>query len=143
MCIRDSPWIHACVRTDESLKPCCRYQYEEDDSSSVDMNDIKKLGADALNETYLKKLRQDMLDGVRRVECTKCYQQEVATKGISDRTSLRLFLNERFAAEMVDTYTNKFDKVRYIEMSVDKVLNYELKICKRKLRIKIQLKNML
>lgn len=135
------PWIHACVRTDESLKPCCRYQYEEDDSSTVDMNDIKKLGADAFNEKYLKKLRQDMLDGVKRVECTKCYQQEVATKGISDRTSLRLFLNERFAAEMVDTYTNKFDKVRYIEMSVDNVCNLECKMCDSKFSSKLQLRD--
>jgi len=135
------PWIHACVRTDESLKPCCRYQYEEDDSSTVDMNDIEKKGANALNETYLKKLRQDMLDGNKRPECKKCYIQEENTNILRDRTSLRLFLNERFADEMVDVYTNKFDKVRYIEMSVDNVCNLECKMCDSKFSSKLQLRD--
>ena len=38
-------------------------------------------------------------------------------------------------------YTNKFDKVRYIEMSVDNVCNLECKMCDSKFSSKLQLRD--
>ena len=54
------PWTHLCVRPDEKIKPCCRYQITED-VIDVNLDKIKAQGIEAMNSPYLKNLRQDML----------------------------------------------------------------------------------
>ena len=135
------PWNHLCVRPDETLKPCCRYLAVNDavdNPVNVNLNDLQQNGIAAMNNDYLKKLRQDLLDGVKRVECTKCYQQEDATKGLSDRTSLRLFHMRGFDPYIKENYTNEFDQVRYIEMSFDNICNLQCRMCDSKFSSKLQ-----
>lgn len=135
------PWNHLCVRPDEALKPCCRYLAVNDavdNPVNVNLNDLQQNGISAMNNDYLKKLRQDLLDGVKRVECTKCYQQEDATKGLSDRTSLRLFHMRGFDPYIKENYTNEFDQVRYIEMSFDNICNLQCRMCDSKFSSKLQ-----
>jgi len=134
------PWIHLCVRPDEKLKPCCRYQ-AVDDPVNVSLNSLKENGISEMDNAYLSQLRQDMLDGVKRPECTKCFVQEENTGVLTDRTSLRLFLNKRFERFIKDEYTNKFDKIRYIEMSVDNICNLQCKMCDSKFSSKLQLRD--
>ena len=66
------PWVHACVRTDNNLRPCCRYKGDGD----LTFDDIEAKGTEAFNSPYWTKLRQDMLDGTPRSECVKCYTEE-------------------------------------------------------------------
>ena len=74
------PWIHACVRPDNVLKPCCRFQVEDTRDLKVNLDSIQEHGSDAMNEPYWTQLRKDMLDGVPRNECRKCYKQEEANE---------------------------------------------------------------
>ena len=133
------PWIHLCVRPDETLKPCCRYQ-TKDDPVNVNLDALKTNGISEMNNDYLKNLRQDMLDGVKRLECTKCYIQEQNNE-LTDRASLRKFLNWRFSPYLKDNYTNEFDSVRYIEMSLDNICNLQCKMCDSKFSSKLQLRD--
>lgn len=134
------PWIHACVRPDNVLKPCCRFQVNHTSDLKVNLDSIQEHGSDAMNEPYWTQLRKDMLDGVKRKECSKCHVQE-ETK-IDDRGSMRQFLSNRYSLVInKETATEKFDKVRYIEMSVDNICNLQCKMCDSKFSSKLQLRD--
>ena len=118
------PWVHACVRTDNNMRPCCRYQ----DSGDLSFDDVEQQGTDAFNSPYWTKLRQDMLAGRSRPECVKCYTEEANTDSI--KPSMRLFLNHRYkSAVTLETATDQFHSLRYIEMSLDNICNLQCRMC--------------
>lgn len=133
------PWIHLCIRPDEYLKPCCRYQ-TKDDPVNINLDALKNNGIEEMNSDYLKKLRQDMLSGVKRPECQKCFVQEQNSE-LTDRTSLRKFLNWRFDPYVQENYSSDFESVRYIEMSLDNICNLQCKMCDSKFSSKLQLRD--
>ncbi len=134
------PWVHLCVRPNESLKPCCRYQLSDDSPLNANLDSLESNGIHSMNNDYLTNLRQDMLDGVKRPECIKCYLQE-QNKTLTDRKSLRDFLNWRLSPCLKDNYTSKFDIVRYIEMSLDNICNLQCKMCDSNYSSKLQLRD--
>ena len=130
------PWIHLCVRTDESLKPCCRYQMKNN-PVNVNLDSLKSNGIQEMNNQYLTNLRQDMLDGIKRPECIKCFTEE-QNNLVTDRASLRKFYNSRLSPYLKTEYTNEFDCVRYIEMSLDNTCNLQCRMCDSKFSSKLQ-----
>lgn len=122
------PWSHICIRPDNTLKPCCRYQFESGDAAqhSVALADVGVNAAHALNSEYLKKLRSDLLAGIPRVECKKCYVEEKNHRS-SLRTNMAPVINLDPA-----TLTNEFDSVRYLELSIDNICNLQCKMCDSK-----------
>jgi hypothetical protein len=68
------PWTHVCIRVDSKLLPCCRWLDFGADSGTFDQ--IEKYGISGLNTDYLKQVRKDMLNGIPRKECDKCYHEE-------------------------------------------------------------------
>ena len=123
------PWIHVCIRTDDSFKPCCRYlPNEHKDFSLVNFDMLEKQGKDAMNHEYWKKLRKDMLSGEKREECKKCYIQEENQDAFT--SSMRLHMNKRFSSVISrEQCTENFDEVRYIEFSIDNICNLQCKMC--------------
>jgi organic radical activating enzyme len=135
------PWIHMCVRPNNSLKPCCRFQVDDTRNLKVNLESIEEHGIDAMNDSYWTQLRKDMLDGTRRSECQKCYKQE-ETSELTDRTSMRLFLNNRFSSIITkDDCEEQFDSLRYIEMSIDNICNLQCKMCDSMFSSKLQLRD--
>ena len=135
------PWIHMCVRPNNSLKPCCRFQVDDTRNLKVNLESIEEHGIDAMNDSYWTQLRKDMLDGTRRYECQKCYKQE-ETSELTDRTSMRLFLNNRFSSIITkDDCEEQFDSLRYIEMSIDNICNLQCKMCASMFSSKLQLRD--
>jgi organic radical activating enzyme len=135
------PWIHMCVRPNNSLKPCCRFQVDDTRNLKVNLESIEEHGIDAMNDSYWTQLRKDMLDGTRRSECQKCYKQE-ETSELTDRTSMRLFLNNRFSSIITkDDCEEQFDSLRYIEMSIDNICNLQCKMCTSMFSSKLQLRD--
>lgn len=135
------PWIHLCVRPDNVLKPCCRFQVDDTRNLKVNLESIEEHGIDAMNDSYWTQLRKDMLVGTRRSECQKCYKQEEASE-LTDRTSMRLFLNDRFSPIITkDDCKEQFDSVRYIEMSIDNICNLQCKMCDSKFSSRLQLRD--
>lgn len=135
------PWIHLCVRPDNGIKPCCRYQVEDTSILKIDLDKIENQGIGVMNDPYWTELRKDMLQGNKRDECRKCYKQEESKK-LTDRSSLRLFLNKKFSSVITkEQCTENFDKVRYIEMSIDNICNLQCKMCSSKFSSKLQLRD--
>jgi hypothetical protein len=98
------PWTHLCVRPDEKLKPCCRFQIDDTSKLDLDLDNVAASGKDAMNNAYWTQLRTDMLSGIKRDECRKCHLEE--TPG-SQRRSMRQWVNDRLVEED-GVYTNKF-----------------------------------
>jgi len=135
------PWIHACVRPDNVLKPCCRFQVDDTRDLKVNLDSLQAHGSDAMNEPYWTQLRKDMLEGVPRSECQKCYKQEETTE-LRDSASMRLFLNKRFSSDIIqEDCTTHFDSIRYIEMSIDNICNLQCKMCDSKFSSRLQIRD--
>lgn len=123
------PWIHLCVRTDNILKPCCRYLSQSPTNElGLKLDDISEHGSDAMNVEKYKDIRRKMLAGERLPGCQKCYTQEEHSD-LKDRHSMRQFLNYRYSHVKRDQLTEEFESLRYIEMSVDNICNLQCKMC--------------
>ena len=128
------PWIHQCVRPDNSLKPCCRFQNPKDDTRiDITLDDLEAQGIAVMNTASLTMLRSNMLAGIKSPGCTKCYDQE----GADNATSLRTYINSRFTNIQLANCTEQFDKLRYIEMSIDNICNLQCKMCDSKFSTKL------
>ena len=128
------PWIHQCVRPDNSLKPCCRFQNPKDDTRiDITLDDLDAQGIAVMNTANLTTLRSNMLAGIKSPGCTKCYDQE----GTDNASSLRTYINNRFPNIQQEHCTAQFDKLRYIEMSIDNICNLQCKMCDSKFSTKL------
>lgn len=121
------PWTHLCIRPDDTLKPCCRYQYGPGETQhSVTMDAIADIGTAALNTAYLNKLRKDLLTGIPRLGCKKCYVEEK-----NYRPSLRTIINPVIDLKQSDCDTH-FNSVQYLELSIDNICNLQCRMCDSK-----------
>jgi len=129
------PWTHVCIRLDNKLQPCCRWLDFGADSGTFDQ--IEKYGISGLNTDYLKQVRKDMLNGIPRKECDKCYHEENAVNKDNKKLSMRQRANMRDNVSR-EKCTEEFDSIRYIEMSVDNICNLECKMCDSSFSSKLQ-----
>lgn len=130
------PWTHLCVRTDSTLKPCCRFLSNNPSNEfKTTLNDVNAQGADALNDTLLTEIRRKMLAGETVPGCQKCYSQESNKK--SKNLSLRQYFNKELPID-ISNISDKFEKLRYIEMSIDNICNLQCKMCDSKFSSKLQ-----
>jgi len=127
------PWVHVCVRPNEQIKPCCRFQYSEGDAEAAPTLD----NFDMSNE-FWRQLRSDMLAGHTRPECTKCYEQEQVLAGHKRNRSLRHWMNSLFPHIDADTLTDDPEHIRYIEMSIDNLCNFQCRMCDSKFSSQLQ-----
>jgi organic radical activating enzyme len=128
------PWVHLCIRTDNVLKPCCRF-LNETDKDLVPFNNIENKGIEIMQADSFVELRNSMLAGKESSGCQKCYSQEKKNSGTS--ISMRQHYNEMWADIKKENCTEQFSEVRYIEMSVDNICNLQCKMCDSKFSSKL------
>lgn len=128
------PWVHLCIRTDNTLKPCCRF-LPRSDEDNLNFDEIEKHGVSAMNTDVFQELRKNMLENKPTAGCQKCYSQEA--KGSGSATSMRQFHNNRWKDIKRENCTEKFEHVKYIEMSVDNICNLQCKMCDSKFSSKL------
>lgn len=130
------PWTHICVRTDTALKPCCRFLSENPTNEfDVTLEDLSKNGIAAMNSDLFIDIRTKMLAGEQLPGCKKCYSQEADLK--SNKRSMRQYFNEIFDLDPANC-TDRFESIRYIEMSIDNICNLQCRICDSKFSSKLQ-----
>jgi|TARA_B110000459_G_scaffold197494_1_gene241022 organic radical activating enzyme len=127
------PWVHVCVRPNEQIKPCCRFQYSEGDAENAPTLDNFDMSTE-----FWQQLRSDMLANKPRAECTKCYEQERVLKGHKRSKSLRHWMNSSFPHIDKNTLTDDPDNIRYIEMSIDNLCNFQCRMCDSKFSSQLQ-----
>ncbi len=112
-----------------TFRPCCRFPF--DDKNQYPTTDQVLLkGQQALNNAFMTDLRKDMLDGVKRSECSKCYVEEES--GIK---SMRQKGNEALSSECKSV---EFENLEFLEISLDNLCNLECRMCESTFSTKLQ-----
>jgi MoaA/NifB/PqqE/SkfB family radical SAM enzyme len=114
------PFLHVSTTNDGSLRPCCR---------GKDLGDLKTESLQSLwGGQNWKKLRDDLLNGVKRKECQNCWTLE--DRGLQ---SLRIGQNGRWvdsiAKSIADHMTDKTPPLRFVEFSLSNRCNFKCRMC--------------
>lgn len=120
------PWVHLRLDPLDSgepgVSPCCKFYYEEWETINPD-NSVREGISTALNTLPFQSIRRDMLEGKRVRGCVNCYNDELV-----HGESMRTRSNAKYELD-VDTLTQRFDGVKFIEISLDNTCNLECKMC--------------
>jgi len=124
------PWIHMHTTPEGKAAPCCIAKSCEE---NVGVGDAKHQSLmELVNSEKMKRLRLDMLAGVKNEECRKCYWHEE-----SNIRSSREAANKDFAHtfnEVID-YTNLEDgslsnfEMRYFDIRFSNICNFKCRTC--------------
>ena len=128
------PWIHACVRSDNTLKPCCRYNPDHI-TSKINLDDISKNGISAMNSDHMKTLRTNMLNNIWDPGCKKCQNNEEGNV-----LSMRQHMNRDLP--ITTPLTVDFQEIRFIEMTLDNICNLQCVMCDSSYSSKLQKRDM-
>lgn len=112
----------------DTFRPCCRFPLDQDNQYPT-TDDILSKGQSAFNNKFLTTLRQDMLEGKLRSECSKCYVEEQ-----SNVVSMRQKGNLQFTSLAIGT---DFEKLEFLEISLDNLCNLECRMCSSRFSTKL------
>lgn len=126
-------WAGATSTMINTFRPCCRFPLDDNNQYPTTDN-ILVQGESAFNNNFLTKLRQDMLAGTPRVECTKCYVEEN-----SNLISMRQKGLNHFSAKAID---KNFERLEFLEISLDNLCNLECRMCNSQFSTKLKNRDM-
>lgn len=127
-------WAGATSTMINTFRPCCRFPLD-DSNQYPTTDDVLAQGESAFNNKFLIKLRQDMLAGTPRTECTKCYVEEN-----SNLVSMRQKGLEHFSAKALD---RNFERLEFLEISLDNLCNLECRMCNSQFSTKLKNRDMI
>jgi len=117
-----APWFGVNVKSDGKLTPCCRYK----ESTQFTYDKIEQY----FESDVLKKLRQDLLNGIKNKNCVTCWADE-EKYGHSLRTmsnkSFGLF-SDYAIAEQIDN--PKISKIQTFDLALGNLCNLKCLMCK-------------
>lgn len=119
-----APWMCLDIRHDGEVKPCCISEYT--------YGDIKKKSLwEIWNDEPIKKLREDMLNGVPNKSCQVCYNNQAAGK-----SSLRQDFNgdlfdmyKKFVYETNDDYSVNEPGFIWWDLKLSSKCNFKCRMC--------------
>jgi MoaA/NifB/PqqE/SkfB family radical SAM enzyme len=119
------PWISLETSPIGTTRPCC---LAEDEIKDQDGNKYSLMTTD-LNEVhnseYMRKLRQEFLDGKKPQTCRKCWNEER-----SGRTSKRMHTINRLEHIVTDTeWTVDAKPLVFIDFKLGNICNLKCRIC--------------
>ena len=127
-------WAGATSTMVNTFRPCCRFPFDENNQYPT-TDQVILYGKQAFNNNFLTNLRKDMLEGIERRECEKCYIEER-----SGAISMRQKGNQEFTA---NTDTLEFDKLEFLEISIDNLCNLECRMCNSRFSTKLTARDQL
>ena len=104
-----------------SVKPCCHY---EDKSDYLFENDFVKNPMDHLDNGNFYKIREKMLKNEKVKGCERCYFKE--SMGVRSR---RTAYNKKYKDTVNDSFPNKYDRLRFLHITLDSICNFECRMC--------------
>ncbi len=119
-------WKHLCVRPDNLVKPCCRFETVGDESLV-----LKEDVSEVINSPALQELRANALAGQPNSGCQKCYQQE--EQGVF---SLRQFANESYPIKDDPGTQSMPEDIEYLEYFLGDNCNLKCVTCRPQLSTK-------
>jgi hypothetical protein len=131
MCVL--PWMHLATHPNGGASLCCRSNHTNAISwaKKTDTNSLVTLDNDTIddimNSNAFIKVRQDMIDGRRPIECEGCWQDE--DKGLKSK---RQYENERWAhiiPKLEKTAKLKNINLIYVELRLGNICNNACLTC--------------
>jgi MoaA/NifB/PqqE/SkfB family radical SAM enzyme len=108
-----------------TVRPCCLAEDEIKDELG---NKYKLIATDlstVQNSEYMKKLRQQFLDGKKPQTCRKCWNEERA-----GRTSKRMHTLDRLKHIVTDTeWTTDAKPLQFLDLKLGNICNLKCRIC--------------
>lgn len=126
-----APWIHMTIEPDGSTSPCClssAYQTGNDFPiyGSVYENTIEEIW----NSDPIKKIRLDMLNGVKRPECIVCSSHQEAQLTSYRDTLNQLFEDQfNFINETKEDGTFERFNLIYWDFRLSNTCNFKCRMC--------------
>lgn len=119
-----APWMALDIRQDGEVKPCCVSEYS--------YGDIKKKSLwEIWNDVPIKKLRENMINGIPHESCKVCYNNQAAGK-----SSLRQDFNgdlykyyKKFVYETNDDYTVDEPGFVWWDLKLSNKCNFKCRMC--------------
>jgi len=119
------PWVSLETSPIGTVRPCC---LAEDEIKDQDGNKYSLMTTDlnvVHNSEYMRKLRQEFLDGKKPQTCRKCWNEER-----SGRTSKRMHTVNRLEHIVKDTeWTADAKPLVFIDFKLGNICNLKCRIC--------------
>lgn len=119
------PWISLETSPIGTVRPCCLAEDEIKDELG---NKYKLIATDletVQNSEYMKKLRQQFLDGKQPQTCRKCWKEER-----SGRTSKRMHTLDRLKNIVTDIeWTADAKQLQFLDLKLGNICNLKCRIC--------------
>jgi radical SAM protein with 4Fe4S-binding SPASM domain len=124
-----APWIHTHIEADGSVSPCCLTGGRGFSYGSLHENSLKQIW----NSEKIKKMRLDMLNQVKRPECSECYICNDIGK-ISYREELNTEFSNNFNLLKYTEDDGTFEKFNlvYWDFRLSNVCNFKCRSCSEK-----------
>lgn len=116
------PFVSFALQLNHAVRPCCAYASPPDLSA----DDFVKDPLEHLNHGKFYNIRQRMLNGEELDECKICYDCE---KSYNDGKSKRTRANDRWKDIVSSSSPNQFEQLRYLEIVIDNLCNFECRMC--------------
>jgi len=133
------PWMSAYINTDSTTWSCCVNKAMTDHSYLKTLpptwkNDISIMEnsvEDLMNNDYFKKLRLDMLNGVKNKNCSDCYNLEERT-GHSYRQDFNQNYDEHFDKVLETNEDGSLDNFEmiYLDFRFSNLCNFKCRSCR-------------
>ena len=120
-----APWVHQYVGPVGDVKPCCVYQHDKN-LGNLKCDSLKKIW----NNDTTKKLRMDLLNGVKREECSWCNDRERPFKDnfnklyFSDRPDLQEIVKNTLPDGTVPEH-----QMYYLDIRFSNLCNFKCRTC--------------
>jgi MoaA/NifB/PqqE/SkfB family radical SAM enzyme len=115
--------MHLYIGTDGNVLPCCQADHQ------LPMGNITEQSIDSImTSVVFDQLRQDLLDGKRRKECSRCYEQEDAglTSGrVSHNSRWKHIKKEELAANGTIIHWQPL----YLDIRLNNICNLKCRMC--------------
>ncbi len=119
------PWIHAQVRQNGDVYPCCRVKHRYSYGST-----LEKPLAEIWNSDEIKKVRKEMLSGISQSFCSDCHTTEDLGSESYRQMVNKDYKNEasRIAQTAPDGHLDNNDII-YLDIRFSNVCNFKCRSC--------------
>jgi MoaA/NifB/PqqE/SkfB family radical SAM enzyme len=121
-----SPWAHLEISSQGEFKPCCVYNESITDSNNRPYNINTHSIEEVHRSDYLKRLRQQFIDGKKPSECSNCWFKE-QHGGKSNRNWLRDFLG--LEAQCLHIEEESTNNLISLDIKLGNLCNFKCRIC--------------
>lgn len=119
------PWVSLETSPIGTVRPCCLAEEEIVDDTGEKFNLSNAKFSSIQNSNYMRKLRQEFIDGKQPQTCRKCFREERA-----GRTSKRMHTLDRLKHMLPEQeWTADAKPLMFLDLKLGNICNLKCRIC--------------